>query len=129
MSHATPKGPVRVVVVDDRHDVLSAVRRACAGSKDITIVGETSSGAAAIDLVDRIQPDVIVMDLNMAVLDGLEATLAIKTRHSDIAIVTFSWDTSPTSGANSHAVGERPDVGSLVDQIRRLASATRRELL
>ena len=65
---------VRIVVVDDQPLVRAGLRKIFDAEPAFEIVGEASNGAVAVDVARRLQPDVVVMDIRMPVLDGLEAT-------------------------------------------------------
>jgi len=65
---------IRVVVVDDHMVVRAGLKAVLQGASDITVVGEGESGRDALALVERYDPDVVVMDLSMAPMDGAEAT-------------------------------------------------------
>lgn len=79
-----------VLVVDD-HDI---VREGLVGMlddyPDLTVVGEASDGATAISLAEELRPDVIVMDVSMPGINGIEATREISSAHPDIRIVGLS---------------------------------------
>jgi len=85
----TDAAPIRVLLVDD-HPVVRDGLRAMLGKPGITVVGEASSGAAAIERVGALDPDVVLMDVRMADMDGLTATSRIKERypHTSVFIVT-----------------------------------------
>jgi DNA-binding NarL/FixJ family response regulator len=71
----TPAGGVlRVVVVDDQHLVRTGFRMILESEDDIEVVGEAADGAAAVDVCRRLAPDVVLMDVRMPVLDGIDAT-------------------------------------------------------
>jgi two-component system response regulator NreC len=66
--------PIRVVVVDDHMVVRAGLKAVLQGASDITVVGEGASGLDALALVERLDPDVVIMDLSMEPVDGAEAT-------------------------------------------------------
>jgi DNA-binding NarL/FixJ family response regulator len=68
---------IRVVLADDHAVVRAGLRSVLASARDIEVVGEASNGREAVDLVKRISPDVVVMDLSMPQLDGTAATAEI----------------------------------------------------
>ncbi len=65
---------IRVLIVDDHVIVRSGLEQLFAAVADIDVVGAVADGAAAIDAVDRLRPDVVLMDLSMPIMDGVEAT-------------------------------------------------------
>ncbi|MCR6033295.1 response regulator [Nocardioides sp. zg-579] len=67
-------GTVRVLVVDDDPIVRSALTLMLGGQADLEVVGEAGDGREGVLLVDRLRPDIVLMDIRMPVLDGLEAT-------------------------------------------------------
>jgi len=69
---------IRVLLADDHKVLRTGLRAVLSAAKDIAVVAEASSGREAIALTARVQPDVIVMDLTMSDVDGLEATRQIR---------------------------------------------------
>jgi YesN/AraC family two-component response regulator len=65
---------IRVVLADDQALVRSGLRALLANSVDIQVVGEAGNGREAVAVVTRTQPDVVLMDIRMPRLDGIEAT-------------------------------------------------------
>ncbi|MER6820753.1 response regulator transcription factor [Streptomyces cellulosae] len=67
-------GPIRVVVCDDQTLVRTGLVTIIDAQPDMEVAGECGDGRAAVDLAEKVQPDVVVMDVRMPVLDGIEAT-------------------------------------------------------
>lgn len=69
-----PDGPIRVLVCDDQSVVRAGYATILSAQPDLEVVGEASNGAVAVAEARRLGPDVIVMDIQMPVVDGIEAT-------------------------------------------------------
>jgi PAS domain S-box-containing protein len=83
-------GVVRVLLVDDHAMVRQGLRSILDSYEDIAIVGEAGDGLAAVGLVNSLIPDVVVMDLNMPKMDGIEATRRIMQAVPGIVVVGLS---------------------------------------
>lgn len=86
---------IRVVLVDDQELVRSGVRMMLERFDDIAVVGEATNGYEALDLIDAARPDVVLMDVRMPAMDGIEATRVAMSRRAPPAIVvltTFDLD-------------------------------------
>jgi DNA-binding NarL/FixJ family response regulator len=82
--------PIRVLIVDDHAMVRRGMRDFLGLHDDLEVVGEASDGFAALDEVDALLPDVVVMDLLMPGMDGIAATAEIKQRHPEIEVVAIT---------------------------------------
>jgi DNA-binding NarL/FixJ family response regulator len=82
--------PIRVLLVDDHAMVRRGMRDFLALHDDLEIVGEAADGAAAIEQAAALSPDVVVMDLLMPGVDGIEATARIKASNPDVEIVAIT---------------------------------------
>lgn len=82
--------PIRLVLVDDHQIVRTGLKMLFASEPDIEIVGEADSGAAALDLVERLRPDVVVMDVAMPGMTGIEATRRIKELAPEVAVLALT---------------------------------------
>ena len=71
---------ITVLVVDDQPLMRAALRTCLEAEPDITVVGEAANGADAVRMAHKLQPAVVVMDVRMPVMDGLEATRRITMR-------------------------------------------------
>lgn len=81
---------IRVVIADDHHLVRQGLRHLLARERDIQVVGEATDGRDAIDMVSRLRPDVVVMDVEMPIVNGIEATKRICRSNADTRLVMLS---------------------------------------
>lgn len=130
--HATSHpsdGGIRVVIADDSEDVRFLLRLRFERSGDFVVVGEADNGRDAIDLVAEHAPDVIVLDLAMPHMDGLQAAATIRAAHPDTRIVILSGygedamqDRAMEAGADDY-VTKAADFENVVATVRaRLAA-------
>ena len=82
--------PITVLLVDDHEVVRSGVSAFLASQPDFEVVGEAKSGSEAVNLVQKTVPDVVLMDLVMAKMDGVEATRQVKTVSPRTKIVVLT---------------------------------------
>jgi CheY-like chemotaxis protein len=94
ISQSRLHGPCRVLIADDHTMVREGLRSVLEGFSDIDVIGEASNGQEAIDLTERFKPAAIVMDINMPLINGIEATARIKTRHPEIVVIGMSVNAS-----------------------------------
>jgi DNA-binding NarL/FixJ family response regulator len=83
---------IRVLLVDDQHLVRSGFRMILQAEDDLTVVGEAANGREAVDLVARASPDVVLMDVQMPVMDGLAATRAIAATGGPAVLILTTFD-------------------------------------
>ena len=81
---------MRVLLVDDHTTLRSALREMLHGEPEFEVVAEAENGAQALELVDAQQPDLVLMDINMPVLDGIAATTVLRERHPQVRVVALS---------------------------------------
>jgi NarL family two-component system response regulator LiaR len=100
--------PIRVLLTDDHAIVRKGVRALLATEPDIEIVGEASNGAEAVKQAEALCPDVILMDLMMPKLDGIEATRQITTKTPSarvIVLTSFAADEKVFPAIKAGALG------------------------
>ncbi|EMD24324.1 response regulator [Amycolatopsis azurea] len=83
---------IRVVIADDQALVRTGLRMILDNAEDIDVVGEAGDGAEAIGLVADLDPDVVLMDIRMPEMDGVEATAAIAAAHRARVLVLTTFD-------------------------------------
>lgn len=101
-------GPIRVLLVDDHAVVRRGLRGFLELIKDFDVVGEAENGREGVAAADRLAPDVVLMDLLMPEMGGLEAIVAIKESHPEIEIVavtSFIEEEKVTSALEAGASG------------------------
>jgi len=81
---------VRIVLADDNMQFRAVLRRLLERDPEITVVAEASSGAEAVALCAELRPDVVLMDVSMPELDGLEATHRLKAVQPDLVVLMLS---------------------------------------
>ncbi len=119
---------IRILLVDDTETVRRALRLMLSTEPGLAVIGEAADGTEAVRLAHDLQPDVILMDLQMPDIDGIETTRRIKAAHPAIAIImltafgsTGTRDTAARAGvARFFEKGDNLD--DLPDEIRILCS-------
>jgi len=81
---------IRVVLVDDEAMVRVGLRMVLTAEDDIEVVGEASDGASAVDVVAETRPDVVLMDIRMPQVDGIEGSRRILADHTDVKVVVLT---------------------------------------
>lgn len=100
---------IRLLLADDRPTSRRGLRAVLGARQEIEIVGEATNGQQAVRLVEELQPDVVLMDVSMPVLDGLEATRLVKSRWPDVKVVILTMyglrrDDALAAGASAFLV-------------------------
>jgi DNA-binding NarL/FixJ family response regulator len=123
--------PIQVLLVDDEPSVLRGLRMRLGLEVDIRVVGEAADGATAVDLAGLLSPDVVLMDVNLPVLDGITATRELAARVPQVAVVILSLhddqatiDRAIAAGAAAF-VGKQETDGNLLGAIRMAAERTK----
>ncbi len=98
---------IRVALSDDSPEMRVALRLLLSLSKNIELVYETSNGQEAVECVKRLQPDVLVMDIRMPVLDGFEATKQITDLSVSTRVILISSDLGRFIARKAAAVGAK----------------------
>ena len=81
---------IRVVVADDHAMIRQGLCSVLTQYSDVLVVGEASNGEEAVVLADHLQPDVMLMDIHLPKLDGIEATRQLKRTHPGVVVIGLS---------------------------------------
>ena len=90
MTEAIATSPIRVFVVEDQTKILKNQLRLLESNQDITIVGTALSGEAALEEVPRVSPDVLLLDLGLPRMSGIDVTREVKARWPQVEILIFT---------------------------------------
>ncbi len=117
--------PARLILADDHQVLRKGFRGLLADEPDLEVVGEASNGREALELCRTLGPDIVLMDVSMPEMDGLQATRAIKREHPEIAILMVTMYDNPDyllealeAGAAGYVLKDAP-AGRLIDAVRR----------
>jgi DNA-binding NarL/FixJ family response regulator len=117
---------IRVLVVDDERLVREGLTALLDLVDDLELVGAAEDGVQALDLVAEQQPDVVLMDLRMPVMDGVEATRRIRRDHPDVEVVvltTHADDESVLAALRAGARGYLAKDAGMAEIARAVAAA------
>ena len=118
---------ITVLIVDDHEVVREGLRLSLSRTPHIRVVGEAADGNAAIDMAERRKPNVVIMDVRMPGLDGLDATKELTAREPNMAVLIFTAYSERSllargleSGAKGYILKEAPH-DTLVRAIEKVA--------
>jgi DNA-binding NarL/FixJ family response regulator len=118
--------PVRVILVDDHPVVREGLRAVLSAESDLSVVGECGSGEEAVRLAGRLRPDVVLMDLRLPGVDGVEATAGIVAAGAGHVLVLTTYDSDGdivralAAGATGYLLKDAPR-GELAAAVRAAA--------
>ena len=117
--------PVPVLIVDDQAPFRRAARAVVTATPGFEVVGEAESGEEAVELADALSPGLVLMDINLPGINGIEATRRIATDHPGSVVLlvsTYEVDDLPAGASSSGALAYVPKEhldGGLVEQLWR----------
>jgi DNA-binding NarL/FixJ family response regulator len=120
---------VRVLLVDDDPDFLASLQPLIEHQPALTVAGVAENGLDAIELADELDPDAVVIDLHMPVVDGVTAVARLRKDHPSLCLIALTGDPAPklhaaVTEAGADAVLLKGDlVDSLVQRLRAVRAA------
>src|SRR5215210_459886 len=126
MSFEEGRKPVRIAIVDDHDLAREGLQDMLADEPDIEVVGEAANGREALAICSRVRPDLVLMDVRMPEMDGLEATRAIKQEYPKISVLILTMHENPDyllealkAGAAGYVLKDAPqdEVATAVRQV------------
>ena len=117
---------IRVLIVDDHQLVRQGFRLLLERAKDMQVVGEARDGQEGVEMVEKLNPDVVLMDVQMPRLNGLDATARIHARHANLPVLIVAMSSEEAqvrqavrNGAKGY-VRKNDDYAELVTAIQAL---------
>lgn len=122
---------IKIILADDHHIVRKGIRALLTAQSDFQVIGETGDGLEAVSMVESLTPDVLVLDLMMGGLNGLEVTRQLQKKTPRVGIVVLSMHSDESyvlealrSGARAYILKDNTD-DDLVHAIREVARGHR----
>ncbi len=122
---------IKVVIADDHLKVRAAMRKYLERAADVTVVGEAGNGAEAVELAETLAPDILILDLEMPVMDGIEALITLQRKGCGVRVLVLSAydrkDYAPVLmdlGASGYLMKGEP-LGLVISLVRELALGDR----
>lgn len=87
--------PVRVLLVDDDREFLESLLPLIEHQPVLTVAGTAGNGLDAIELTDELEPDAVVIDLHMPIVDGVTAVARLRKDHPNLCLIALTGDPAP----------------------------------
>ena len=122
--------PVQVLLADDDSRFLESLRLLIDGQPHLTVAGTAVDGLEAIELADELEPDAVVIDLHMPLVDGVTAVARLRRDHPSLCLIALTGDEAPrvhdaVREAGADAVLMKEDfVETLMDRLRAIRSGS-----
>jgi DNA-binding NarL/FixJ family response regulator len=124
---------INIFLVDDQESVRRGLKMRLALEEDLQVVGDAADGKQALDLIQELRPDVVIMDIEMPRMDGISAAAALHDTVPEVKVVMLSLHDSPFLRDRARKAGaiafveKREGAISLLSEIRNAYEAKRRQ--
>jgi DNA-binding NarL/FixJ family response regulator len=88
--------PFKIILCDDHQLILDGLKNILLDQTDLTLIGEANNGQQALKIVEVLQPDLILMDIDMPVMNGLEATQQIRKKYPNVKVMILTMHDEPS---------------------------------
>ena len=119
---------IKILITDDHQIIIDGLKSLLSDEKDLQVIGEASNGKEAIEFLKLLKADVVLMDIDMPVLIGIEATKKIKSEFDDVRVIILTMHnesglikTLVAAGADGYIL-KNSDQSELLEAIRKVAS-------
>lgn len=116
---------IKILLADDQPLVRKGLRMRLKVEEDFEVIGEAGDGQTALQLAEELAPDVVILDVEMPVMDGISAVGALRKRHPEMTLIMLSIHDDPQVRARAARAGanvflsKRNDEEALLEAIRR----------
>jgi DNA-binding NarL/FixJ family response regulator len=86
---------IRVLIADDDRPFLESLQKLIDQQPELTVIGAAADGLEAIELADQLDPDAVVLDLHMPLLDGVSAAARLRRDHPSVCLIALTGDAEP----------------------------------
>ena len=86
---------IRVLIADDDQPFLESLQKLIDRQPELTVIGAAADGLEAIELADQLDPDAVVLDLHMSLLDGVSAAARLRRDHPSVCLIALTGDEEP----------------------------------
>ncbi len=120
--------PIRILIADDHSMVRKGIRTLLEDEEDLEIVGEAADGQEVLDIIGNLSPHVLLLDITMPRLSGIEVTRQLSLLHPEIKVLIFSMHNHPDYILNAVQLGasgyllKETDDDEIIDAIRTVAA-------
>jgi DNA-binding NarL/FixJ family response regulator len=91
----SPQPRIRVLIADDDDRFLASLHKLIEQQPELSVIGEAFDGLQAIELTDSLDPDAVVLDLHMPLLDGVTAAARLRHDHPNLCLIALTGDEAP----------------------------------